>query len=155
MHKTLAIAGVSLGLVLSAQNAFAGEHHCSGNLCYQPQARVACVKPKLMGVIHRLANNIGPLEITAGCNGRHVRNSFHFRGMAIDFRPLRASQSSAMAHLRRDPAVGGVIAEHRGLVHVDIGDRGHGKYVAYQRGRHYVAAGGHYGRHRVTRLAQR
>jgi hypothetical protein len=117
------------------------------------------VKAPVWGILHRLAAHIGTLEITAGCNGRHARHSFHYRGMAVDFRPLRASQGAAMMALRRDPAVGGVIAEGRGLVHVDIGHRGFGKYVAYQTGRrhhrHYAALGRYGHRHGRWRVASR
>jgi hypothetical protein len=64
-----------------------------------------------------------------------------------------------MMALRRDPAVGGVIAEGRGLVHVDIGHRGFGKYVAYQTGRrhhrHYAALGRYGHRHGRWRVASR
>jgi hypothetical protein len=116
------------------------------------------VKAPVWGILHRLAAHIGTLEITAGCNGRHARHSYHYRGMAVDFRPLHASQGSAMMALRRDPAVGGVIAEGRGLVHVDIGHRGFGKYVAYQTGgrhhRHYAALG-RYGHRHGWRVASR
>jgi hypothetical protein len=147
--------------LLAATQASATEHHCSGSFCFQPQARTACVKPQLWGILHRLAGNIGALEITAGCNGRHASNSYHYRGMAVDFRPMQASQGAAMAALRADPEVGGVISEGRGLVHVDIGHRGFGKFVAYQHGgghhRHYAALGHYYGHrhHRWVRFASR
>lgn len=144
-----------IALALASTQASAGEHKCSGSFCYQPQARTSCVKPKLWDVLQRLADKIGPLEITAGCNGRHARNSFHYRGMAVDFRPMRASQGAAMAALRADADVGGAISEGRGLVHVDIGDRGHGKYVAYQRGARKYAAVGAYGRRKLVRVAAR
>jgi hypothetical protein len=152
---------VILAMTLLASQARAAEHRCSGSFCFQPQASTACLKPQVWGILHRLASNIGRLEITAGCNGRHARHSFHYRGMAVDFRPMQSSQGSAMAVLRADPAVGGVISEGRGLVHVDIGHRGFGKYVAYQHGgrhhRHYAALGRHYGRHhhRHVRFASR
>jgi hypothetical protein len=65
-----------------------------------------------------------------------------------------------MSALRADPAVGGVISEGRGLVHVDIGQRGLGKYVAYQHlgraHRRYAAAGRYGHRHRLwSRYASR
>ena len=79
--------------------------------------------------------------------------------MAVDFRPMRTGQGAAMMALRADPAVGGVISEGRGLIHVDIGHRGFGKYVAYQHGgrrHHHYAALGRYGhRHNGTRYASR
>ncbi len=151
MKKTIAFLAVALA---APQAALAGERHCSGQFCFQPQARTSCLKPQMWSVLNRVAARVGPLEITSGCNGRHARNSFHYRGMAVDFRPMRASQGAAMAALRADPEVGGAIAEGRGLVHADIGDRGHGKYVAYQRGRKFAAAGP-YGRKKLVRLAAR
>lgn len=156
MKKYLAIIAAA---ILSTQ-ATASENRCRGRFCFQPQAATACVKPQVWGILNRLANRIGTLEITSGCNGRHARHSYHYRGMAVDFRPMRASQSAAMSVLRADPAVGGVISEGRGLVHVDIGRRGMGKYVAYQHGRghrrHYAALGryGH-GRESWKRIASR
>lgn len=155
MKKYLAF----LVVILSASQANATEHRCSGSFCFQPQAATACLKPQVWGILHRLASNIGTLEITAGCNGRHARNSYHYRGMAVDFRPMGASQGAAMAALRADPAVGGVISEGRGLVHVDIGHRGFGKFVAYQHGgrhyRHYAALGRYYGHRHHVRFAAR
>jgi hypothetical protein len=147
---------VFLTLALAApQVATAGENRCSGNFCYQARARTGCFQPKMWNVLNRVAERIGPLEITSGCDGRHSRNSFHYRGMAVDFRPMRVSQGAAMAALRADPEVGGAIAEGRGLVHADIGDRGQGKYVAYQRGARRYAAAGSYGRKRFVRVAMR
>lgn len=157
MKKTigiLAFAFVAPALA-APQAAQAGERHCSGNFCFQPKARTACFQPQMWSVLNRVAERVGQLEITSGCDGRHARNSFHYRGMAVDFRPMRASQGAAMAALRADPDVGGAIAEGRGLVHADIGDRGQGKYVAYQRGARKYAAAGSYGRKRLVRVAMR
>jgi hypothetical protein len=122
--------------VLCASSAQAAAEYGAGKFVFQRQSNVSCMRPEIWGVLNRLAARIGTLEITAGCNGRHVANSFHYKGMAVDFLPMRASQAAAMAALRDDPAVGGLIAEGRGLVHVDTGRRGpaFSRYVAWWTG---------------------
>ena len=144
---------VALLVVVGATStSIAYEHRCEGHFCYQPQTSTTCVRPEVWGILNRLADRIGPLELTAGCNGRHARNSFHYRGMAMDFLPMKASQAVAMAALKSDPEVGGLIAEGRGLVHVDIGRRGEGQFVVWQTGGRRYA---HVRRHGLVRVASR
>lgn len=145
---------IGIFAIAVASLSFCGAAH-AGDFVTQPQTRVSCVRGDVWGILNRLAARIGTLELTAGCNGRHARHSFHYSGQAMDFRPLHASQRTAMAILRSDPAVGGVIAEGRGLVHVDTGRRMAGfmmvGYQSFGGGRHYAhyAYAHHhsYGRH--------
>jgi hypothetical protein len=94
---------------------------CSGRICLQARATPGCLRPQVWGIIHRLAARVGPVEVTSTCHGRHARNSLHYSGRAADIRALATSQRTAVAVLRDDPGVGGLIAEGRGLIHVDLG----------------------------------
>lgn len=86
-------------------------------------ASTACLKPVMHGILHRLTHSIGAIKITSTCGGRHARHSFHYKGMAVDFRPMHASVKHTVAILRADRAVGGIIMEAKGLIHVDAGRR--------------------------------
>ena len=69
------------------------------------------------------AGEVGRLEITSGCDGKHAPRSFHYSGQAVDFRPLDASQEAVVEVLQRLPEVGGIGTYPRKLVHADIGAR--------------------------------
>lgn len=103
---------------------------------------MGCLRPKTRAMIGQLTSRIGPIQITSTCGGHHAHNSQHYRGNAIDFRPLAVSQGRALAVLRTMPIVGGIGGYSGGLVHADVGER-----VAswYHRGsRHRFARHGHY-----------
>ena len=108
-----AAALVMLGSAASASTA----------VMTQPQAHTGCLRPQVWGMINRLTSQIGPIQVTSACGGHHVRNSMHYRGLAIDFRPGAVSQSTAIQVASSDPSVGAVLREGRGLIHVDLGDR--------------------------------
>lgn len=91
---------------------------------FQPQVKsLRCLKPEAITMIRELVEKIGPIQITSTCGGRHARNSQHYRGKAIDFRPLATSPRKAAAVAKTIDNVGGVGSYSNGLVHVDVGDR--------------------------------
>ncbi|KPF68447.1 hypothetical protein IP69_11465 [Bosea sp. AAP35] len=91
---------------------------------FQPQVKsLRCLKPEAVAMVRELVEKIGPIEITSTCGGRHARNSQHYRGKAIDFRPLKTSPRKAAAIAKTIDNVGGVGSYSNGLVHVDVGDR--------------------------------
>lgn len=94
--------------------------YCEGNLCFQKKARVACLRPEVWSLLHKLASRIGRLEVTSGCDGRHARRSHHHTGSAVDFRPMQASQRVALVVMRSMPEVGGIGVYSNGLLHADI-----------------------------------
>lgn len=108
---------------------------------FQPQVRgLGCLKSETVAMIRELVAKIGPIKITSTCGGRHARNSQHYRGKAIDFRPLATSSRKAVAVAKSLDSTGGVGSYPNGIVHVDVGDReiswyGHkrSRRVAYAR----------------------
>ncbi|MBA4270009.1 MAG: hypothetical protein C0447_11410 [Methylobacterium sp.] len=91
---------------------------------FQPQVKgLRCLKAETVTMIRELVEKIGPIQITSTCGGRHARNSQHYRGNAIDFRPLATTPRKAAAVAKTLEAVGGVGSYANGLVHVDVGDR--------------------------------
>lgn len=93
-------------------------------ISFQPQVKgLGCLKPETLGMIKELIAKIGPIQITSTCGGRHARHSQHYRGNAIDFRPLAASPRNAAAAAKAIDSVGGVGTYSNGLVHVDVGER--------------------------------
>ncbi|MGO4667825.1 hypothetical protein AB4Z40_15935 [Bosea sp. 2YAB26] len=74
-------------------------------------------------MISELVAKIGPIKITSTCGGRHARNSQHYSGKAIDFRPLAASTRSAVAAAKALASTGGVGSYSNGIVHADVGAR--------------------------------
>jgi hypothetical protein len=92
-------------------------------------------------MVAQLTARIGAIQVTSTCGGRHAHNSQHYRGNAIDFRPLATSSGHAVAVLHSMPIVGGVGSYSGGLVHADVGDR-----IAswYGRGHHRHFAGRHH-----------
>ncbi|MEN5083673.1 DUF882 domain-containing protein [Bosea sp. TWI1241] len=110
-------------------------------IAFQPQVKgLACLKPETLAMLKELIERIGPIQITSTCGGRHARNSLHYSGKAVDFRPLGTSPRKAAAVARSMASIGGVGAYSNGLVHVDVGERqanwyGHkrSRRVAYAR----------------------
>lgn len=93
-------------------------------ISFQPQVKgLGCLKPETLAMIKELIASIGPIQITSTCGGRHARHSQHYRGKAIDFRPLATSPRKAAAAAKAIEAVGGVGTYSNGLVHVDVGER--------------------------------
>lgn len=111
-----------LGLLFVPVSANAYDY-CKGNFCYQKKARVSCLKPGVWNVLNKVAAQVGRLEITSGCDGKHASKSFHYSGRAVDFRAINASQKDVVAVLRKLPEVGGIGTYTRSLVHADIGNR--------------------------------
>jgi hypothetical protein len=93
---------------------------CKGDLCFQKKARTACWKPEVWDMLHKIAARVGPLEIASGCEGHHARHSYHYRGMAADFRVMKRSATSVVAVLRSMPEVGGIGTYGNGLIHADL-----------------------------------
>ncbi|RYD65223.1 MAG: DUF882 domain-containing protein [Verrucomicrobiaceae bacterium] len=113
MRKLLLVAAFAL----TASSAQA-------QVSFQPQVRgFSCLRPATRAMISHLTSRIGPIEITSTCGGRHAHNSQHYRGLAIDFRPLAVAPSRAVAALHGMPEIGGVGAYANGLVHADVGAR--------------------------------
>ena len=91
---------------------------------FQPQVKgLRCLKAETVAMIRELVEKIGPIQITSTCGGRHARHSQHYKGKAIDFRPLATTPRKAAAVAKTLDAVGGVGSYSNGLVHVDVGDR--------------------------------
>jgi hypothetical protein len=93
---------------------------CKGDICFQKKARTACWKPEVWDMLHRIAARVGPLEIASGCEGHHARGSYHYRGLAADFRVMKRSSVSVVAVLRSMPEVGGIGTYGNGLIHADL-----------------------------------
>jgi uncharacterized protein YcbK (DUF882 family) len=92
-------------------------------ISFQPQVKsLACLKPKTLAMIKELIARIGPIQVTSTCGGRHARRSQHYRGHAIDFRPLATSARRAAAAARALDSTGGVGSYSNGIVHVDVGE---------------------------------
>jgi uncharacterized protein YcbK (DUF882 family) len=94
--------------------------YCEGSFCFQKKARTSCLKPEVWSILHKVAARIGRLEITSGCDGKHARNSYHYSGRAVDFRPMQASAKATLAVLRSMPEVGGIGSYGNGLLHADV-----------------------------------
>jgi hypothetical protein len=130
---------LAAGLFLLPASAFSRDY-CQGDLCFQKKAKVSCLKPAVWGILHKVTAQVGPIEVTSGCDGKHARHSHHYTGSAVDFRPMRASSRAAIAVLRTLPEVGGIGTYSNGLVHADIAARkfawhGHGRQrIGYARG---------------------
>lgn len=91
---------------------------------FQPQVKgLGCLKPEAVAMIKELVAKIGPIQITSTCGGRHARNSQHYRGKAVDFRPLATSARKAVAVAKSLESTGGVGSYPNGVVHVDVGER--------------------------------
>ena len=141
---------VLAALVAASVPVYAQANAPIEKVSFQPQVKgLACLKPEALAMIKELVAQIGPIQITSTCGGRHARRSQHYRGNAIDFRPLATSPRKAAAAARALASVGGVGSYSNGLVHADIGERELSWY-GHKRSR-YASVGkrGHY-----TRLAR-
>jgi len=120
MRKVAVLAAFAAGISMSAAYADVPLEQIS----FQPQVKsLGCLKPEALAMIKELIAKIGPIQITSTCGGRHARHSQHYRGNAIDFRPLATSPRKAAAAAKTIESVGGVGSYANGLVHVDVGDR--------------------------------
>lgn len=118
---------------------------------FQPQVRsLGCLRPRARAMVAQLTSRIGAIEITSTCGGRHAHNSQHYRGNAIDFRPLQASVGTTLRVLRGMSIVGGIGSYSGGLIHADVGTR-QAQWHGY-RSRRYMLAGHHH-RHHARRRA--
>lgn len=119
-------------------------------ISFQPQVKgLHCLKPETLTMISELVAKIGPVQITSTCGGRHARHSQHYRGKAVDFRPLATSPRKAAAAARSLASVGGVGTYSNGLVHADVGEHEISWY-GHKRSR-YASAGK---RSRYARVAR-
>lgn len=108
-----------IGLVILPASAMSRDY-CEGSFCFQKKARVSCLKPEVWSILNKVAARVGRLEITSGCDGKHAKNSYHYSGRAVDFRPMQASAGAALAVLRSMPEVGGIGSYGNGLLHADV-----------------------------------
>lgn len=67
----------------------------------------------------RVARSFGVVRVGSTCNGRHVRNSFHYRGRAVDFRVMGNVAAAVVRFFRSWP--GGFAHYGGGLIHLDTG----------------------------------
>ena len=120
------------------------------NISFQPQVRgLNCLKSETRAMIDDLIAKIGPIQITSTCGGRHARHSQHYRGKAIDFRPLATSPRKAAAVARTLDNIGGVGTYSNGIVHADVGEHQFSWY-GYKRSRYAYASK----RHRYAKFAR-
>jgi uncharacterized protein YcbK (DUF882 family) len=110
---------LAVGLFLLPASAFSRDY-CEGNFCFQKKARVNCLKPGVWDMLNKIVARIGRVEITSACDGKHVRHSYHYRGQAVDFRPMQTTPRVAVGVLRSMPDVGGIGTYSNGLLHADI-----------------------------------
>lgn len=126
MLKTFLTIGAAL-LALSTVPAEARHRHRSHHtqrISYQPQVHgLGCLRPATRAMIGEITRRVGAIQITSTCGGRHAHNSQHYRGNAVDFRPLVASPRLVVAALHGMPSVGGIGAYSNGLIHADVGAR--------------------------------
>ena len=94
--------------------------YCDGRFCFQKKARTSCLQSEMWGVLNKVAAQVGRLEITSGCDGKHAKKSYHYSGRAVDFRPMDASVRTTLAVLREMPDVGGIGSYGNGLIHADV-----------------------------------
>jgi len=115
---------VLAALVAASVPVYAQANTPTDKISFQPQVKgVACLKPETLAMIKELVDKIGPIQITSTCGGRHARRSQHYRGNAIDFRPLATSTRKAVAATKALASTGGVGSYPNGLIHADVGDR--------------------------------
>lgn len=111
-------------LVVACSSALSRAELPLEKISFQPQVKnLSCLRSETRAMIKELVEKIGPIQITSTCGGRHARNSQHYRGKAIDFRPLATSPRKAAAVAKAMDSVGGVGSYSNGLVHVDVGER--------------------------------
>jgi uncharacterized protein YcbK (DUF882 family) len=138
------VAAATALVALSVVPAEARHHgRLTSWVSFQPQVRgMGCLRPQTRAMISQLTSRIGPIQITSTCGGRHAHNSQHYRGNAIDFRPVRASVGTTLAVLRSMSIVGGIGSYSGGLIHADVGERvaqwhGGGRRHAHRRYRYH------------------
>jgi len=120
--RKVALAALSAAC-WSVSPSFAADTHLA-KVSFQPQVKgLGRLKPAALAMVKELTEKIGAIQITSTCGGRHARNSQHYHGNAIDFRPLATSPRTAAAVAKSIDNVGGVGSYSNGLVHVDVGDR--------------------------------
>lgn len=111
-------------LIVAGSSALSHAEGSLDKISFQPQVKgLSCLKSETRAMIRELVEKIGPIQITSTCGGRHARNSQHYRGKAIDFRPLATTPRKAAAVARSMDSIGGVGSYSNGLVHVDVGER--------------------------------
>jgi hypothetical protein len=116
----VAFAALVAAAFVTAPGPALSAESCKGDLCFQKKARTGCWKPEVWDMLHKVAARVGPLEIASGCEGHHARGSYHYRGMAADFRAVKRSEASVVAVLRSMPEVGGIGTYGNGLIHADL-----------------------------------
>ncbi len=115
---------VLAALVAASVPVYARANIPAEKISFQPQVKgLACLKPETLAMIKELVAKIGPIQITSTCGGRHARRSQHYRGNAIDFRPLATSTRAAVAAAKALSSTGGVGSYPNGLIHADVGER--------------------------------
>ena len=115
---------VLAALVAASAPVYAQANTPTDKISFQPQVKgLSCLKPETLAMIKELVDKIGPIQITSTCGGRHARRSQHYRGNAIDFRPLATSTRKAVAATKALASTGGVGSYPNGLIHADVGDR--------------------------------
>lgn len=115
-------------------------------ISFQPQVKgLGCLKPEAVAMIKELIAKIGPIQITSTCGGRHARHSQHYRGNAIDFRPLATSTRKAVAAAKALQSTGGVGSYPNGVVHADVGER-EASWYGHKRANRRLAYAGRSGR---------
>lgn len=111
-------------LVAASVPAYSRADTSIEKLSFQPQVKgLACLRPEALAMIRELVAKIGPIQITSTCGGRHARRSQHYRGKAIDFRPLATSTRAAVAAAKALESTGGIGSYPNGIVHADVGER--------------------------------
>lgn len=137
---------VLAALVAASVPVYAQANTPIEKVSFQPQVKgLACLKPEALAMIKELVAQIGPIQITSTCGGRHARRSQHYRGNAIDFRPLATSTRKAVAATKALASTGGVGSYSNGLIHADVGDREISWY-GHKRARNRVAYAARSGR---------
>jgi len=121
--------------------------YCEGSFCFQNKARVSCLKPEVWRILNKVAARVGRLEITSGCDGKHAKNSYHYSGRAVDFRPMQASASATLAVLRHMPEAGGIGTYGNALLHADVRPT----RISWNHFRKARTSYAHYGRPRSAR----
>lgn len=92
-------------------------------------ASSGCVPGQLKSVLHQVSQRYGSVVVNSTSRGRRhnravggVRNSYHLRCMAVDFR-VHGSTKGLWAFLRNNPNVGGLHRYPSGFFHIDAGPK--------------------------------
>ena len=99
----------------------------SGNVAWN--ASSGCVPGQLKAVLSQVSQKYGRVVVNSTSRGRShnravggVRNSYHLRCMAVDFR-VHGSTKGLWAFLRNNPNVGGLHRYPSGFFHIDAGPK--------------------------------